>query len=414
MAPRRNTKTTRRNINFVCILLIISLFTSQYAEARISKEQIKDFQHLDSYKGPNIKSTDKKLKQFNHLGLMDPPLDLPNSKSYGISSPFSLPPFDSLPPTSLSETTPPDCEDSPYAAPPPPSTSTPTPTTPTISTPLPPSPSSPFIPTPIFPIQSPPQSPSENPYQIPPFNNPNPPESSPLTPSTPNFVPSPIQSPPFSDTNPPENSPLTPSTPDYVPSPVTYVPTPPEYVPSPPDNIPSPIGYVPGPPEYEPSPPSYVPSPSGGYVPSPNGGYVPSPDVGYVTSPYINVPSPTSYGITPGPPVFQPPVLFPPPTGPTSPYKGPQRALWCVAKPSVPDPIIEEAMNYACGSGADCGSIQPQGTCYHPETLFAHASFAFNSYWQRTKAAGGTCDFGGTAILVTIDPSFNGCHFIAT
>ncbi|KAI3890637.1 hypothetical protein MKW92_014163 [Papaver armeniacum] len=161
-------------------------------------------------------------------------------------------------------------------------------------------------------------------------------------------------------------------------------------------------------------PPSYVPTPSGGYVPSPYVGYQPSPDVGYTPSPFINVPSPTGYGITPGAPVFQPPVLFPPPTGPPSPYKGPQRALWCVAKPSVPDPIIEEAMNYACGSGADCGSIQPQGTCYHPETLLAHASFAFNSYWQRTKAAGGTCDFGGTAILVTIDPSFNGCHFIAT
>ncbi|KAI3966017.1 hypothetical protein MKX01_010974 [Papaver californicum] len=356
MAARRNN-TTRRNINITGILLIISLFTTQYAEARIPKEQIKDFQHLHNYKGPNIKSTNNKLKQFNHLGLMDPPLELPNSKSYGISSPFSLPLFDSLPPTSLSETTPPDCEDSPSATPSPPSTSIPTPTTPTI-------------------------------------------KNSPLTPSTPDFVPSPIQIPPFSDTNLPENSPITPSMPDYMPSPITYVSAPPEYVPSPPNNIPSPIGYVPGPPEYEPSPPSYVPSPSGGFVPSPDGGYVPSPDVGYVTSPYINIPSPTGYGITPGPPVFQPP---PPPTGPPSPYKA-----------SVPDPIIEEAMNYACGSGADCGSIQPQGTCYHPETLFAHASFAFNSYWQRIKAAGGTCDFGGTTILVTIDPSFNGCHFIAT
>jgi hypothetical protein len=35
----------------------------------------------------------------------------------------------------------------------------------------------------------------------------------------------------------------------------------------------------------------------------------------------------------------------------------------------------------------------------------AHASFAFNSYWQRAKAAGGTCDFAGSAMLITRDPS---------
>ncbi|CAN6553766.1 unnamed protein product [Malus baccata var. baccata] len=61
-------------------------------------------------------------------------------------------------------------------------------------------------------------------------------------------------------------------------------------------------------------------------------------------------------------------------------------------------------MNYACGSGADCASIQPNGSCFMPNTLFAHASYAFNSYWQRTKVAGGTCSFGGTAMLVTVDP----------
>jgi hypothetical protein len=98
-------------------------------------------------------------------------------------------------------------------------------------------------------------------------------------------------------------------------------------------------------------------------------------------------------------------VVYPPPTGPPSPRRSPYSALWCVAKPSVPDPIIQEAMNYACGSGADCDSIQPSGSCFEPNTLFAHASYAFNSYWQRTRVAGGSCSFGGTAILVTVDPS---------
>ncbi|KAK9057079.1 hypothetical protein SSX86_024446 [Deinandra increscens subsp. villosa] len=155
------------------------------------------------------------------------------------------------------------------------------------------------------------------------------------------------------------------------------------------------------------SPATYEPgtglSPPNGYEPSPPYTYEPSP-------PTFSVPSPT--GFIPAPPVFEPPVVYPPPNGPPSPHNEPESALWCVAKPSVPDPIVQEAMNYACGSGADCETVMPNGECFQPDTLFAHASYAFNSYWQRTKVAGGTCDFGGAAILVTIDPSYDGCHFI--
>ncbi|KAK8943225.1 Glucan endo-1,3-beta-glucosidase 4 [Platanthera zijinensis] len=101
-----------------------------------------------------------------------------------------------------------------------------------------------------------------------------------------------------------------------------------------------------------------------------------------------------------------PTITIPPFVTPNPPECYPSPGLWCVAKPTVPDPIIQEAMNYACGSGADCRAIQPDGLCYKPDTLIAHASFAFNSYWQRSKAAGGTCDFGGTAMLVTRDPTY--------
>ncbi|GMH06362.1 hypothetical protein Nepgr_008202 [Nepenthes gracilis] len=80
--------------------------------------------------------------------------------------------------------------------------------------------------------------------------------------------------------------------------------------------------------------------------------------------------------------------------------------LWCVAKPSVPAETLQAAMDYACWEGgADCDEIQPQGNCYHPDTVFAHASFAFNSYWQKNKKRGGTCSFGGTAMIINSDPS---------
>lgn len=128
------------------------------------------------------------------------------------------------------------------------------------------------------------------------------------------------------------------------------------------------------------------------------------------SSPPKNVPSP--------PQMYLPPIVYPPPPSPSAHHKKPpEYALWCVAKPTVPDPIIQFAMDYACGSGADCKSIQPNGICFQPNTLLAHASYAFNSYWQNTKISGGTCDFGGTAMLVTVDPSkfvtiINNCYFI--
>ncbi|KAF3649185.1 Type 1 membrane protein, putative isoform 1 [Capsicum annuum] len=245
------------------------------------------------------------LKRFD---VYLPSSDLSNSGPYSVSSPFNLPPYDSLPPVPNTPT--------PFCVNPPPANGNSGSRGPIVNPP--PSPSSSTI------IPSPPQS------SLPPIINPN----------------TPIISPPR-----------------------YFVPNPPTYVPSPTQPIFSPPYY------YEPSPPSYIP---------------------------INPPT----GL------FLPPVVYPPPTVPPPLHIVPAMALWCVAKPSVPDPIIQESMNYACASGADCDQIQPNGSCYQPDTLFAHASYAFNSYWQRTKVAGGTCDFGGTAILVTVDPSFDGCQFI--
>ncbi|KAH9663935.1 hypothetical protein KPL70_019842 [Citrus sinensis] len=74
--------------------------------------------------------------------------------------------------------------------------------------------------------------------------------------------------------------------------------------------------------------------------------------------------------------------------------------------PNVPADTLQEAMDYACGEGgADCEEIMPHGNCFYPDTVVAHASYAFNSYWQKTKRNGGTCAFGGTAMLINADPS---------
>lgn len=159
-----------------------------------------------------------------------------------------------------------------------------------------------------------------------------------------------------------------------------------------------------------PSTPVAVPSTTPVTMPPADPGNTPAPVTNPVTTP-VTVPGgqPTNPVTTyPAPPATVP--VTTPVTNPVSPpatnnAPAVPGASWCVAKSGAPQTALQSALDFACGmGGADCSQIQQGGSCYNPNSLQNHASFAFNSYYQKNPAPT-SCDFGGTATIVNANPS---------
>ncbi|KDP22732.1 hypothetical protein JCGZ_02520 [Jatropha curcas] len=89
-------------------------------------------------------------------------------------------------------------------------------------------------------------------------------------------------------------------------------------------------------------------------------------------------------------------------------------ASWCIASPSASPTALQVALDYACGyGGANCLAIQPDGSCYNPNNLRDHASYAFNNYYQKNPIPS-SCNFGGTAVTTNTDPSSGTCQYPST
>ncbi|MQL88484.1 hypothetical protein Taro_021040 [Colocasia esculenta] len=88
-------------------------------------------------------------------------------------------------------------------------------------------------------------------------------------------------------------------------------------------------------------------------------------------------------------------------------------AAWCVCRTDATTAAQLGALNYACGTSADCSPILANGSCYQPNTVLDHCSYAVNSYYQRQSQAALACDFSGAAVLTNTDPSTSGCSYPA-
>ncbi|XP_030533281.1 glucan endo-1,3-beta-glucosidase 12-like [Rhodamnia argentea] len=85
---------------------------------------------------------------------------------------------------------------------------------------------------------------------------------------------------------------------------------------------------------------------------------------------------------------------------------------WCIADEQASTEELQMALDWACGKGgADCKEIHPHRPCFLPNTVKDHASFAFNSYYQKFKHRGATCYFNSAAMITDLDPSHGSCKF---
>lgn len=93
-----------------------------------------------------------------------------------------------------------------------------------------------------------------------------------------------------------------------------------------------------------------------------------------------------------------------------------QTASYCVAITNADQTQLQAALDWACGSGTglgnvDCSPLQEGGSCYTPNTLAAHASYAFDAYYVKQNGASGACSFNGVAATTTTNPSSSTCVY---
>lgn len=91
------------------------------------------------------------------------------------------------------------------------------------------------------------------------------------------------------------------------------------------------------------------------------------------------------------------------PLPPPENYKG---KAWCVVAKGANVTAVVEALSYTCSQGNQtCDPIQSGKSCFEPDSVVGHASYAFSSYWAQFRSVGGTCYFNGLATQIAKDPS---------
>ncbi|CAI9285577.1 unnamed protein product [Lactuca saligna] len=78
---------------------------------------------------------------------------------------------------------------------------------------------------------------------------------------------------------------------------------------------------------------------------------------------------------------------------------------WCVAQSQATEPKLQQVLDYLCGQ-LDCKEIPPGGSCFNPNTVRNHASYAIDLNFQ----INGVCDISYATTAIT-DRSFGTCVY---
>ncbi|KAH6837601.1 O-Glycosyl hydrolases family 17 protein [Perilla frutescens var. hirtella] len=85
---------------------------------------------------------------------------------------------------------------------------------------------------------------------------------------------------------------------------------------------------------------------------------------------------------------------------------------YCSAKEGADAKMLQAALDWACGPGkVDCAPLLQGQACYEPDTVSAHATYAFDTYYHQMGKTPGSCDFNGVATITTTSPSHGSCIF---
>ncbi|CAN6472191.1 unnamed protein product [Victoria cruziana] len=98
---------------------------------------------------------------------------------------------------------------------------------------------------------------------------------------------------------------------------------------------------------------------------------------------------------------------------PAAPAPSSEGKKWCVSKANVDGGVLQNNIDYVCSTGIDCSPIQPGGACFQPSTVRSHAAYAMNAYYQSAGRHDFNCDFAGTGVITTTDPSYGNCVYRA-
>ncbi|XP_010484049.1 PREDICTED: major pollen allergen Ole e 10-like [Camelina sativa] len=85
---------------------------------------------------------------------------------------------------------------------------------------------------------------------------------------------------------------------------------------------------------------------------------------------------------------------------------------WCIAMYTATAEQLQANIDFVCGGqNVDCSPIQPGGSCYEPNTLLNHASYAMNAYYQSHGRVDSSCKFNRSGCFVFVDPSYGSCVY---